>query len=193
MSTKGDVRVEEPTPEERTVARRAAEARATVPHLELSVAAPGSVPTGRLVHACALALVEYPRANGSYRDGHFELYSRINVGVVIAARDTYVVPTVFDAERKGVAELEEETGALAVAAAAGSLTSPALSGATFTVWNAGPLGLAGAGIPPIPPQAAALAAGSRDLTLACDHRILYGEQGVRFLQAIAHHLDGDGV
>lgn len=193
MSIKGETRVEDPTPAERAVARRAAEARATVPHLELSVAAPGAFPTGRLVRACALALADHPRANAAYRDGRFELYSRINVGVIIATEATYVIPTVFDADSKTEGSLEEEIAELAAAAVAGTLTSPALAGATFTVWNAARHGLAAAAIPPVPPQAAALAAGTSMLTLACDHRILYGAPAAAFLEAIADHLDRDGA
>ncbi len=193
MSAKGDTRVEQPTAEERTIARRAAQARATVPHLEISVDVKEPVTTHALVHACALALVEFPRVNGAYRDGHFELYSRINVGVLVASGTTYLAPTVFDADRKAVAELERELGELTLAATTGSLSSPALSGATFTVWNAGELGMAAASIPPVPPQAAALAAGARTLTLACDHRILYGATAAAFLQTIANHLDPDRV
>ena len=41
--------------------------------------------TAILVRACALSLGEHPRANGSYRDGQFELYSRVNVGIVVAS------------------------------------------------------------------------------------------------------------
>jgi len=187
------VRIEEPTAAERTVARRAAEARATVPDLELTVAASGPVRTARLIHACALALIEHPRANAAYRDGRFELYARINVGVVIAAEGVYVIPTVFDANRKPVAELEKEIAELTEAAGADALTSAAFSGATFTVWNAAELGLAAASIPPVPPQAAALAAGTAALTLSCDHRILYGSRAADFLKTLAHHLDGHGV
>jgi pyruvate dehydrogenase E2 component (dihydrolipoamide acetyltransferase) len=193
LSIKGETRIVEPTPEERSVARRAAEARATVPHLEVSLASPGEVSSSRLVRACALALVEYPRANAAYRDGRFELYSRINVGLVVAATDTYVIPTIFDAERKTAPELEREVAELTTAATDGVLTSPALSGATFTVWNAGEHGLADASIPPVPPQAAALAAGTSALTLACDHRILYGASAAAFLKAVADHLDRHGA
>ena len=190
LSVKGETRIEEPTPEERTVARRAAEARATIPHLELSVTVSGNpASTVQLVHACALALIEYPRANGAYRDGHFELYSRINVGVLVTAETTYLIPTVFDADRKTLPELEQEIEELTVAARAKSLTSPGLSGATFTLWNAAEHGLAAAAIPPVPPQAAVLAAGTSALTLACDHRILYGATAAGFLEAIADHLD----
>ena len=66
-----------------------------------------------VVKACALALREYPRANGAYRDGRFELYSRVNVGVAVAAQDALVVPTVFDADRKGLRQIATETRALA--------------------------------------------------------------------------------
>ena len=66
-----------------------------------------------VVKACALALREHPRANGAYRDGRFELYSRVNVGVAVAAQDALVVPTVFDADRKGLRQIAAESRALA--------------------------------------------------------------------------------
>jgi pyruvate dehydrogenase E2 component (dihydrolipoamide acetyltransferase) len=192
---RGETRIEEPTVAERTIARRAAESRATVPTLELSVPAdhgPGAS-TARLVHACALALRDHPRANAAYRDGRYELYSRINVGVVIATEASYAIPTVFDADGREPDELEEEIDRLAAAATAGTLTAPAFTAATFTVWNAAEHGIAGASIPVVPPQAAALAAGTAALTLCCDHRILYGVRAAVFLEAIAHHLHGDRV
>ena len=68
-----------------------------------------------VVKACALALREHPRANGAYRDGRFELYSRVNVGVAVAAQDALVVPTVFDADRKGLRQIATESRALAAA------------------------------------------------------------------------------
>ena len=60
-----------------------------------------------VVKACALALREHPRANGAYRDGRFELYSRVNVGVAVAAQDALVVPTIFDADRKGLRQIAD--------------------------------------------------------------------------------------
>jgi pyruvate dehydrogenase E2 component (dihydrolipoamide acetyltransferase) len=187
------VRIVDPTPEERTIARRAAESRATIPTVELSVdiSSGRRLPSGRLVAACAAALAKHPRANGAYRDGRFELYSRINVGVVMTDGDHYRVPTIFDASAKTPDELSEEMERLSHAGA--RLPSTAFSGATFTVWNAGPVGLAAASIPVVPPQAAALAAGTRSLTLACDHRILYGAEAAAFLQTIARHLDGNRI
>jgi pyruvate dehydrogenase E2 component (dihydrolipoamide acetyltransferase) len=190
---KGETRVIQPTPAERTVARRAAESRATVPHLDLSVSLirPAELDTAHLVRACALTLVEHPRANGAYRDGHFELYSRINIGLVLALKDTYLIPTVFDADAKTLDELRREVAELRSGALGGGLAPPAFSGATFTVWNAGALGIAQASLPVVPPQAAALAAGTSSLTLTCDHRILYGVAAASFLAGVNRRLGGE--
>ena len=94
-----------------------------------------------VVKACALALREFPRANGAYRDGRIELYSRINVGVAVAAQDALVVPTVFDADLKGLRQISTETRALAARVRDGSITPPELSGGTFTVSNLGMYGI----------------------------------------------------
>jgi pyruvate dehydrogenase E2 component (dihydrolipoamide acetyltransferase) len=188
---KGHTTVVQPTTAERTVARRAAESRATVPHLELSVSRrhPGELATAPLINACARALADHPRANGGYRDGEFELYSRINVGVVMALSEAYVIPTVHDADTKSVAELALELDQMSAAAAADELKPPAFSGATFTLWNASDLGIAQASLPVVPPQAAALAAGTEALTLSCDHRILYGAAAAAFLGAVSRWLE----
>ena len=91
---KGDTRIEELTRVQRTIVRRTAEARATVPDLELDTDVDMEscleLTSGRecsvtaiLVRVCALALRDVPHANSAYRDGRFELYSRVNVGVTI--------------------------------------------------------------------------------------------------------------
>jgi pyruvate dehydrogenase E2 component (dihydrolipoamide acetyltransferase) len=191
---RGETTIEEPTAAERTIARRAAESRATVPSLELSVAvAPGPCAgTAELVRACALALREHRRANAAYRDGRFELYSRINVGVVVATDETYAIPTVFDADSKSLPELNEEIDGLAAGAAAGTLAAPAFTAATFSLWNAAEARIAAASIPVVAPQAAALAAGTQALTLVCDHRVLYGARAARFLNDVKARLAQTG-
>jgi pyruvate dehydrogenase E2 component (dihydrolipoamide acetyltransferase) len=188
---KGETTLQEPTPAERAIARRAAEARATVPDLELSVSlgTPQAYATERLVHACAGALREHPRANGAYRDGRFELYSRINIGAVLATADQYLIPTIFDADQKAVPELASELEQLRARVVGGQLSAPAFSGATFTLWNAAEHAIAQASIPVVAPQAAALAVGTEALTLVCDHRILYGAQAAAFLTAVKRLLE----
>jgi pyruvate dehydrogenase E2 component (dihydrolipoamide acetyltransferase) len=209
---KGETRIEEPTAAERAIARRAAEARATVPDLELRADTDmahalelrdtqGCSIPAILVRATALALKAVPRANGAYRDGRFELYSRINIGIVVADEHSYLIPTVFDADQKSLAELSDEIERVTEAARAGKLEPPAYAGATFTLSDVGALGVPASTIVVNSPQAAALAAGAireapvvRDgairpghvmtITLACDHRILYGAQAARFLAEV---------
>ena len=113
-----------------------------------------------VVKACALALREHPRANGAYRDGRFELYSRVNVGVAVAAQDALVVPTVFDADRKGLRQIAADSRALAQRVRDGTITPPELSGGTFTVSNLGMFGIDSFAAVINPPQAAILAVGA---------------------------------
>jgi pyruvate dehydrogenase E2 component (dihydrolipoamide acetyltransferase) len=214
---KGEVRIEEPDRSQRTIARRTAEARATVPDLELSaevdmdagltlMALTGSSVTALLLRACAASLRDVPHANAAYRDARFELYSRINVGLAIATGTTYTVPTVFDCDTKSLDTLSAEAERLAERAAQGEIAPPELTGATFTLSNPGTLGVTSTTPLLVPPQAAAVAAGAirevpvvkagaivpghaMTITLACDHRILYGAQAALFLTRIKTHLE----
>ena len=211
---------------QQVIARRMAEAKATVPEFTLQAeidmdaavrsrdelkAMAGEdavVPSynDMIVKAGALALRQFPRANGAYRDGHWELYSRVNVGVAVAGQDSLVVPVVFDADGKALGEIARETRALAARVREGSITPPELSGGTFTVSNLGMYGVSNFTAVINPPQAAILAVGAlverpviRDgavvaghvmpVTLACDHRILYGAEAAEFLARIRELLE----
>ncbi len=159
-----------------------------------------------VVKACALALRDFPRANGAYRDGHFELYERVNVGVAVAAEDALVVPVIVDADARSLEQIAREAAELAERVRARTITPPELAGATFTVSNLGMLGVHSFTAVINPPQAAILAVGAveqravvRDgelvsrhvvtMTLACDHRILYGADGARFLGRVRELLE----
>ena len=223
---KGETTTQDLTRLQQTVARRMAESKATAPDFVLNIdvdmeeavdlrkrlkaaAAEGQpVPSFNdfVVKAAALALVDFPRANGAYRDGKFELYSRVNVGVAVAGQDALVVPTVFDADRKSLGQIARESRALAERVRAGAITPPELSSGTFTVSNLGMFGIQSFVAVINPPQAAILAVGAmqptpvaRDgevvvrnimrLTLACDHRILYGADAAEFLSRIRERLE----
>jgi pyruvate dehydrogenase E2 component (dihydrolipoamide acetyltransferase) len=225
-TAKGSTTYRELTRLQQVVARRMAESKATAPHFYLqaeidmsaAVAARGrlkaSTPEGEVVpsfndmvvKACAIALREHPSANGSYRDGRLELYSRVNVGVAVAARDALVVPTVFDADRKGLREIAGDARRLAGRVRDGSITPPELSGGTFTVSNLGMYGVSNFSAVINAPQAAILAVGAiaerpvvrggeiatahlLGVTLACDHRILYGAPAAEFLARIRALLE----
>ena len=226
-TAKGQVEVVELTKLQQTVARRMAESKATAPHFylqaefDMTAAVEGRaklkemakegepVPTfnDMVVKACAIALREHPRANGAYRDGRIELYSRVNVGVAVAAQDALVVPTVFDADLKGLRQISSETRALAARVRDGQITPPELSGGTFTVSNLGMYGISNFHAVINTPQAGILAVGElrakpvitdsgeiearqmMGVTLACDHRILYGTDGAIFLSRVRKLLE----
>src|SRR6185436_18681446 len=133
-----------------------------------------------------------------YRDGAFELYARVNVGVAVAAEGTLVVPTIFDADVQPVTAIAQSTRALAERVRSGTVTPPELSGGTFTVSNLGMFGVTSFTAVINPGQAAILAVGAAverpvyapdgalakrslmDLSLSCDHRILYGADAAQF-------------
>jgi pyruvate dehydrogenase E2 component (dihydrolipoamide acetyltransferase) len=226
-TAKGQVEVVELTKLQQTVARRMAESKATAPHFylqaefDMTAAVEGRaklkemakegepVPTfnDMVVKACAIALREHPRANGAYRDGRIELYSRVNVGVAVAAQDALVVATVFDADLKGLRQISSETRALAARIRDGQITPPELSGGTFTVSNLGMYGISNFHAVINTPQAGILAVGElrakpvvtdsgeiearqmMGVTLACDHRILYGTDGAIFLSRVRKLLE----
>jgi pyruvate dehydrogenase E2 component (dihydrolipoamide acetyltransferase) len=225
-TAKGTVSYEDPSKLQSTVARRMSESKATAPHFYLEaeidmsrlVAARSQIKAGAkegdvvpsfndmVVKACALALREHPRANGAYRDGRFELYSRVNVGVAVAARDALVVPTIFDADQKNLRQIAGDSRVLAQRVRDGQITPPELSGATFTVSNLGMFGIDSFAAVINPPQAAILAVGAiterpvvRDgqtasahlmrVNLACDHRILYGAPAAEFLARVRSLLE----
>jgi pyruvate dehydrogenase E2 component (dihydrolipoamide acetyltransferase) len=222
-TAKGEVEVVTLNRLQQTVARRMSESKATVPHFYLQMEIDMSeavkmraqlkqvVEEGRpaptfndmVVKACGLALREFPRANGAYRDGKVELYSRVNVGIAVAGQDALVVPTIFDADRKSLGEIAVEARELAGKVRDGTITPPELSGGTFTVSNLGMYGVDNFSAVINPPQAALLAVGAvsskpvvddtsgtilarqlMGVTLACDHRILYGADGAQFLARV---------
>jgi pyruvate dehydrogenase E2 component (dihydrolipoamide acetyltransferase) len=159
-----------------------------------------------VVKACALALREHPRANSSYRDGQLQLHSRVNVGVAVATQEALLVPSVFDADEKSLGEIARETRTLAERVRVGTITPPELGGGTFTVSNLGMYGIESFTAIINPPQAAILSVGAVEpravvreqelvarptmlVTLACDHRILYGADAATFLARIRELLE----
>jgi pyruvate dehydrogenase E2 component (dihydrolipoamide acetyltransferase) len=224
-TAKGETSVQPLTRLQETVARRMAQSRATVPDIELrvevdmgeavelrqrlrEVADPAPSINDFVVKAAALALREFPRVNGAYRDEGFETYARVNVGIAVAAEDALVVPTIVDADRRPLGEIAAAARTLAARVRDGSISPSELSGATFTVSNLGMHGVDSFSAVINLPQAAILAVGSLRrrpvvdepsgeiharptivLTLACDHRIIYGVDGARFLSRVRELLE----
>ncbi|MFT3865619.1 MAG: dihydrolipoamide acetyltransferase family protein [Solirubrobacterales bacterium] len=224
-TAKGQVEIVELTKLQQVVSRRMSESKATAPHFYLTaevdmgaavaararikeISGEGDVVPSfndMVVKACAIALKKFPRANGAYKDGRFELYSRINIGIAVAADDALVVPTVFDADKKGLREIAADARSLAGKVRDGSITPPELSGGTFSVSNLGMYGVRSFEAIVNSPQAGILAVGEiadrpvvkdgqvvpgklMEITLSCDHRILYGADGAEFLAEVKRIL-----
>jgi pyruvate dehydrogenase E2 component (dihydrolipoamide acetyltransferase) len=223
-TAKGDVERIEPSRLQQIVARRMAEAKATAPEFamtmdiemtaaielrarlkELGDGAPSV--NDLIVKACALALAEHRDINAAYRDGEFQRYGRINIGIAVALEDALVVPTIFDADRLSLGALARECRRLASSARDGSITPPELSGATFTVSNLGMYGVTSFVAVLNPPQAAILSVGAirrlpafdehdnvvaahtMTATLTSDHRIVYGAHAAAFLGTLRRLLE----
>jgi pyruvate dehydrogenase E2 component (dihydrolipoamide acetyltransferase) len=224
---KGEVTVEEPSRIQQIIARRMAESKATIPHFTLSmdVDMEGAIElrdqlkalaeqqdtpvpsyNDMVVKACAIALRDFPLVNASYKDGSFEMHSRVNVGVAVAGEGTLIVPTIFDADRKGLGQIAKESRALAEKVRDGKISPPELSGATFSITNLGMYGVTTFTAVINPPQSAILAVGKMEpkpvvrdgevvvrngmnLTIACDHRILSGAPAAEFLARVKAILE----
>ncbi len=220
---KGEVEVQELTRLQQVVTRRMAESKATAPDFTLTldvdmtdavalrarlkeVADPVPSFNDMVVKAAATALREHPRVNGAYRDGKWELYQRVNVGIAVAAEDTLIVPTIFDADVKSLGQIARDARAAIEKVRDQQITPPELAGGTFTVSNLGMYGVDHFTAIINPPQACILTVGAlakkpavddrgrvvaRDqltLTLVCDHRILYGADGAKFLARVRELL-----
>jgi pyruvate dehydrogenase E2 component (dihydrolipoamide acetyltransferase) len=221
---RGDVTVLEPTPTQKTIARRMVESATTIPVFTVSVDVDVSqIVTSRresreqggdapsvndfVVKAAAATLRDFPRFNASFVDARVETYSRVNIGVAVATDDALVVPVVRDADRKSLAEIAAETRALAEGARNRTLTPEHFHGGTFTVSNLGMFGVRSFTAIIDPPQVAILAVGGArrapfedasqriafqdvmTVTLSCDHRVVYGADGARFLARLRELLE----
>jgi pyruvate dehydrogenase E2 component (dihydrolipoamide acetyltransferase) len=221
---KGEVEFHELTRLQQTVTRRMSESKATAPDFQLvsevdmsaavqlrsrlkEVADPAPSFNDMVVKAASIALREHPRVNAAYRDGKFELYSRVNVGIAVAGQDALVVPTIFDADTKSLGQIAKDARGLIEKVREGQITPPEVSGGTFTVSNLGMYGIDSFSAVINPPQAAILTVGAlkkravpddrgrivakdmMNLTLVCDHRILYGADGAEFLARVRELLE----
>jgi pyruvate dehydrogenase E2 component (dihydrolipoamide acetyltransferase) len=221
---KGTVETQELSRLQKTVSRRMAESKATAPdyalHMQVDMSLcvelrkrlkevedPAPSFNDMIVKAAANALREHPRVNGAYRDGKFELYGNVNVGVAVAAQDSLVVPTIFEADKKSLGEIARQARALIEKVRDGKITPPEVSGGTFTVSNLGMYGVDQFTAVINPPQAAILTVGAlvkrpvvdddgrivaRDtltLSLVSDHRILYGADAAQFLARVRELLE----
>ena len=163
----------------RTIARRMAESKTTVPHFYITVEINmddamkmreqlnGLAPeTERIsvndliVAAAARTLARFPALNASYREGNLEMHSQVNIGIVVALEDGLIPPVVRDADKKPLKRIAAESRALTERARTNKLRSDDLGGGTFTVSNLGMFDVDEFIAIINPPEAAILAVGA---------------------------------
>jgi pyruvate dehydrogenase E2 component (dihydrolipoamide acetyltransferase) len=153
-----------------------------------------------LVRAAALALVEIPEVNAQFAGEELLQFGRVDICVAVAIPGGLVTPVIRDAGGKSVADIAGEMRELAELARSSRLTPEQYSGGTFSLSNLGTHGVRQFCAVINPPQAAILAVGQarqcpivRDgaigigtmmtCTLSCDHRVIDGATGARWLAA----------
>ena len=161
--------------------------------------------TDFIAAATAQTLAEFPEVNSRTDGETVWLRRRVHLGLAVAVPNGLVVAVLRDADRLALAELHDRSVALAAAARSGSLPPDHLTGSTFTVSNLGMFGVDEFDAIINPGEAAILAVSSvlptavvvaeglavrqvMKLTLTADHRLVDGELGARFLNALRRRL-----
>lgn len=159
-----------------------------------------------IVKAAAMALMKHPFVNSSYRDDKIRFYEDADIGVAVAIEEGLITPVVRRANKKGIAEISREIKELAARAREKKLQPEEYTGATFSISNLGMFGIKQFTAIINPPEAAILAVGSAmempvvrngnieihsimHVTMSCDHRVIDGATGARFLQTFKQMLE----
>ncbi|HEY4113789.1 MAG TPA: pyruvate dehydrogenase complex dihydrolipoamide acetyltransferase [Rhizomicrobium sp.] len=159
-----------------------------------------------IVKAVALALMRVPEVNASWTDTAILRHQHADVGIAVALDFGLITPIVFGAEQKGLAAISNEVKSLAERARNKKLKPQEYEGGGFSISNLGMFGIRDFTAVINPPQSAILAVGAgeqravvRDgkvetatimtVTMSCDHRVIDGATGARFLQAFKSYIE----
>ncbi|MFW2388900.1 MAG: pyruvate dehydrogenase complex dihydrolipoamide acetyltransferase [Polyangiales bacterium] len=204
----------------RTIARRLTESKQTVPHYYLTIdtdIAPLAEARktmnmeleaeGRkvslndlIIKAAAVALRRVPEVNASWMGKEIHYHQVVDISIAVAIDDGLMTPVLRDADRKGIAQINEEVRELAERARDKKLQPEEMSNGTFSISNLGMFGIEEFSAVINPPEGAILAVGTirnepvvedgaivpgrrMRFTMSCDHRIIDGATGARFMAA----------
>ena len=159
-----------------------------------------------VIRACALALLEHPEVNASFQGDSVRVWHRAHIGVAVALDDGLITPVLRDCQAKSLGQIAVEARDLAERTRARRLKASEVSGATFSISNLGMFDVADFSAIINPPEGAILAVGSvrrvpvadgdevkvgrrMMMTLSCDHRVMDGAMGARFLQTVKRLLE----
>jgi len=159
-----------------------------------------------VIKACAAALRHHPAVNSSWLGDKIRFNKDINIGVAVAVEEGLLVPVLFAADLMGLKEINAKVASLADKARNKKIQPQEMQGNTFTVSNLGMFGIDEFTGIINPPDAAILAVGAiseeialvdgkvtavkvMKVTLSCDHRVIDGATGAKFLQTLQQYLE----
>jgi pyruvate dehydrogenase E2 component (dihydrolipoyllysine-residue acetyltransferase) len=182
---------------------RAAEMRNSIkelePDLKISV-------NDIIIKVAAAALIQHPQVNASFQEKVVRYYDHADIGVAVAIPDGLITPIVRSADQKSLSEIAGEVRDLAERARNRKLRPEEFMGATFSISNLGMFGIDEFTAVINPPEGAILAVGAMSpkpvvrnneivvrqmmrVTLSCDHRVIDGATGAKFLQTFKKILE----
>jgi pyruvate dehydrogenase E2 component (dihydrolipoamide acetyltransferase) len=163
-----------------------------------------------IVKAAAMALIKHPWVNASFQDKTVRFYEDADISVAVAIEDGLITPVVRAANKKGILAISAEIKELAGRAKAKKLQPEEYTGGTFSVSNLGMFGIQEFTAIINPPEAAIIAVGGAtekavvrngeivvrsmmNVTMSCDHRVVDGATGAKFLQTFKQMLENPAM
>ncbi len=182
---------------------RAAEMRSGInaldPELKISI-------NDIIIKVAAAALIQHPQVNASFQEKVVRYYEHADIGVAVAIEEGLITPIIRAADQKSLSQIAAEVRDLAGRARERKLKPEEYMGATFSISNLGMFGIDEFTAVINPPEGAILAIGAmspkpvvRDnqvvvrqmmrVTMSCDHRVIDGATGAKFLQTFKKILE----
>ena len=159
-----------------------------------------------VIKAAAVALTHHPECNAWWQGDSVRRFHRVHIGVAVAVPDGLITPVVRDAHAKGLGQISTEVRELAGRAREKKLQPHEYTGSTFSISNLGMFGIEEFTAVINPPEAGIVAVGAVEerpaavagevvaqprmrVTMSCDHRVIDGAQGARFLATLKSFLE----
>ena len=184
---------------------RALQARVRINELLAAEGAKASL-NDMVIKATAVALTRHPDCNAWWQGNSIRRFNQVHMGVAVAVPDGLITPVVQDAHAKGLGQISTEIRELAGRAREKRLQPHEYTGSTFSISNLGMFGIEEFTAVINPPEAGIIAVGAVEerpvvvdghvvvqprmrITMSCDHRVIDGAQGARFLATLKSFLE----
>jgi len=160
-----------------------------------------------VLKATATALLQHPEVNAHWLGDRIRYFGTVDLGMAVATDDGLIVPVIRNAEQKRISEISAEAKALAKRARERKLKPEEFTGSTFSVSNLGMMQIDQFTAIINPPEVGILAIGAIEdkvvvgadggfevrkklrVTMSCDHRVIDGAVGARFLQTLRRLIE----